>query len=77
MGPLFLGIDVSTTGSKALLINNLGKVVASAVNEHTISTQGRFGRSKIRKNGGMLLLKVFARFCPRLVQRARMSKRLA
>jgi xylulokinase len=38
MTPLFLGIDVSTTGSKALLINDQGQVVATAVHEHTIST---------------------------------------
>jgi xylulokinase len=38
MKPLFLGIDVSTTGSKALLIDEEGNVVATAVNEHHIST---------------------------------------
>ena len=38
MRNLFLGIDVSTTGSKALLIDEQGTVVASAANEHSIST---------------------------------------
>jgi len=38
MESLFLGIDVSTTGSKALLVNEKGKVVGSAANEHPIST---------------------------------------
>lgn len=35
---LFLGLDVSTTGAKALLINNLGHVVASATTPLTLST---------------------------------------
>ena len=38
MKHLFLGIDVSTTGSKALIIDEQGTVVASAANEHSIST---------------------------------------
>ncbi|NMB53062.1 MAG: xylulokinase [Leptolinea sp.] len=38
MKSLFLGIDVSTTGSKALLVDEQGTVVASAVSEHSIST---------------------------------------
>ncbi len=35
---LFLGIDVSTTGSKALLINRDGDVVGGATNPHPLST---------------------------------------
>ena len=35
---LFLGIDVSTTGSKALLVNRDGDVVSGATNAHAIST---------------------------------------
>jgi len=38
MKTLFLGIDVSTTGSKALLMDEQGNVAATAVNEHSIST---------------------------------------
>jgi xylulokinase len=38
MESLFLGIDISTTGSKALLVNEKGAVVGSAANEHPIST---------------------------------------
>ncbi len=38
MKALFLGIDVSTTGSKALVIDEKGNVLATAVNEHSIST---------------------------------------
>lgn len=38
MKSLFLGIDVSTTGSKALLVDEQGNVVATAINEHSIST---------------------------------------
>lgn len=38
MKSLFLGIDVSTTGSKALLVDEQGIVVASALYEHDIST---------------------------------------
>ncbi len=34
----FLGIDVSTTGSKALLIDDTGNVVAVAASPHTLST---------------------------------------
>jgi len=34
----FLGIDVSTTGSKALLINEQGVVISTAVSPHTLST---------------------------------------
>ena len=35
---VFLGIDVSTTGSKALLINRDGDVLGSATNPHPLST---------------------------------------
>jgi len=35
---LFLGIDVSTTGAKALLIDEQGAVIASASTELTVST---------------------------------------
>lgn len=35
---MFLGIDVSTTGSKALLIDTSGNVVASTSSLHTLST---------------------------------------
>ncbi len=34
----FLGIDVSTTGSKALLIDGEGKILSVAVSPHTLST---------------------------------------
>lgn len=34
----FLGIDTSTTGSKALLINGTGEVVATASSPHTLQT---------------------------------------
>lgn len=34
----FLGLDISTTGSKALLINARGNVVAAAVSPHTLQT---------------------------------------
>ncbi|MHB8818759.1 MAG: xylulokinase [Bellilinea sp.] len=34
----FMGIDVSTTGSKALLIDSSGSVVAAASSPHTLST---------------------------------------
>ena len=36
--PLFLGIDVSTTASKALLMDERGRVVATASNPHTLQT---------------------------------------
>ena len=35
---LFLGIDVSTTGSKALLVNRNGDIVGSATTPHQVST---------------------------------------
>lgn len=35
---IFLGLDVSTTGSKALLINETGSVIAVAVSPHTLQT---------------------------------------
>lgn len=38
MTSLFLGIDVSTTGSKALLIDEHGTVVSTAAHEHSLST---------------------------------------
>jgi xylulokinase len=34
----FLGIDVSTTGSKALLVDESGRVVATATSPHTLQT---------------------------------------
>src|SRR5258708_38341773 len=37
-GPLFLGVDVSTTGSKALLVDAAGTVVASATAPHSLQT---------------------------------------
>src|SRR5215218_11524142 len=36
--PLFLGLDVSTTGAKALLIDGAGAVVASASTPLSVST---------------------------------------
>jgi xylulokinase len=36
--PLFLGIDVSTTATKALLIDELGQVLAAASSPHTLQT---------------------------------------
>jgi len=36
--PVFLGIDVSTTASKALLINENGEVLASASHPHSLQT---------------------------------------
>ncbi len=38
----FLGLDVSTTGSKALLINENGTVVATATTPHTLQTPHPF-----------------------------------
>ncbi len=38
MKRLFLGLDVSTTGSKALLVDEQGSVVASGSSEHPIAT---------------------------------------
>ncbi len=38
MKSLFLGIDVSTTGSKALLVDETGNVVGAGLTEHSIST---------------------------------------
>ncbi|HUG53683.1 MAG TPA: xylulokinase [Vicinamibacteria bacterium] len=38
MGRLFLGIDVSTTGAKALLVDERGAVVAGATSPLTVST---------------------------------------
>jgi xylulokinase len=35
---LFLGVDISTTGSKALLIDESGQVIASATSPHNLST---------------------------------------
>ena len=35
---LFLGIDVSTTATKALLIDEMGQVVAVASSPHTLQT---------------------------------------
>jgi xylulokinase len=37
-GQYFLGIDTSTTGSKALLIDETGRVVATAASAHTLQT---------------------------------------
>ena len=38
MARLFLGIDVSTTGAKALLVDEKGAVVATATTPLTLST---------------------------------------
>ena len=38
MGRLFLGVDVSTTGAKALLIDESGKVVATATTALSLQT---------------------------------------
>jgi xylulokinase len=34
----FLGIDVSTTGSKALLVDENGRVISTAAAPHTLQT---------------------------------------
>lgn len=37
-GACFLGLDISTTGSKALLVNEAGTVLAAATTPHTLQT---------------------------------------
>ena len=48
MRRLFLGLDVSTTGVKALLIDNAGGVVAGATTPLTVQTpQPQIGRAHV------------------------------
>src|SRR5258708_38969365 len=42
-GPLFLGVDVCTTGSKALVVDAAGAVVASAASPHSLQTPRPLG----------------------------------
>ena len=49
---LLLGIDVSTTGAKALLIDAAGNVVGTATTRWSCRHRGRFGQSKILTTGG-------------------------
>ena len=44
----FLGIDTSTTSSKALLVDERGEVIAVASSPHTLRRRSHFGRSRIR-----------------------------
>ena len=48
-----MGIDVGTTGTKAILIEETGKVISSLLEEYPLYTPGLTGRSKIRRIGGM------------------------
>jgi hypothetical protein len=48
-----LGIDVGTGGTRALLIDESGAVIASAIHEHEpLLLRGAGGRSRIRRTGG-------------------------
>lgn len=49
----FMGIDVSTTASKALIIDKSGAVIASHGEPHTLQRLIRNGLSKIRKSGSV------------------------
>jgi len=48
-----LGIDVSTTGAKALIIDQSGGVVSSATTPLTLFTPHPYGLNKIQENGGV------------------------
>ncbi len=49
---LFLGIDVGTSGTKALLVTGDGRPLVSATVEYPCTSPGRAGRSKTPRIGG-------------------------
>ena len=53
---LLLGIDVSTTGAKALLIDERGNVIATHTTEYPLSTPKPLWSEKTRSTGGRALL---------------------
>jgi len=62
----FLGIDVSTTGSKALLVDERGEVAAVASSAHTRCRHAsRSGPNKIRMSRGKLFQLAPGRFWKR------------
>ncbi len=72
MKSLFLGIDVSTTGSKALLVDEAGNVVATALTEHSISTPRPLWSEQNPRNGGLPLLQSIRQALARLARKVMM-----
>ena len=73
--PALFGIDVSTTGAKALLIDSGGQVVASATTPLTLSTPRRSGPSRRRRTGTLASPTASARRCGRRDARAQTWRR--
>ncbi len=52
MSKYLLGIDIGTSGAKALVIDTAGDVIASATEEYPLYTPSRCGASRTRRTGG-------------------------
>ena len=69
----FLGLDVSTTGSKALLVNGQGQVSAAPQPPIRFPPPSHSGPSKTHTIGGELASKVFAKRWLKQACRAQIS----
>ncbi|GAK86875.1 hypothetical protein JCM19238_4484 [Vibrio ponticus] len=49
---MYLGIDLGTSGIKAVLMTEQGQIIASKTASLTILALKNFGQNKIRKSGG-------------------------
>lgn len=58
----FIGVDISTTATKALLMDEQGKVIAVAFSHYEFETPIPYGASSNPIYGGKVQSKVFARF---------------
>ena len=59
---LWLGVDVGTSGLKALLVNEEGEVEASYTVEYGMRRPSRAGQSRSQRAGGRLWLKLWLSF---------------
>ena len=66
-----LGIDIGTSGTKTLAIDEKGTILAAATAEYPCDIRGQAGRSRIRTSGGRRP----SRLCSRCWDRGRSARR--
>ncbi|SQB40463.1 xylulose kinase [Citrobacter koseri] len=49
---MYIGIDLGTSGVKAILLNEQGDVLASQTEKLSVSRRIHYGRSRIPNSGG-------------------------
>jgi len=72
----FIGIDTSTTATKALLMDERGQVLGVSSNEYPLKPRSHCGASNLRICGGTRRKKAFVRCLPKQVWILHPSKAL-